>query len=99
MKSRALFPAINLKSVVARAARLILLLIPVNLRPLLQDRIQQRTVDLYVAVVTDEAQFPEFVHEGTDARSRRADHFRQRTLIETRIDGFRAALLAEIGEQ
>jgi hypothetical protein len=71
----------------------------VYLRPLLQDRVQQRTVNLYSAVVADEAQFSEFVHEGTDAGSRRADHLRQRPLIETCVDGLRAALLAEIGEQ
>ncbi len=56
-------------------------------------------MNLYPAVVTDEPQFPEFVHEGTHAGSRRADHLRQRPLIETCVDGLRAALLAEIGEQ
>jgi hypothetical protein len=30
-------------------------------------------MNFYPAVVIDEPQFPEFVHEGTDAGSRRAD--------------------------
>ena len=41
-----------------------------------QDDIQQRTVDLQLAVVLDEAQFPESVHEKADSRTSRADHFR-----------------------
>ena len=65
----------------------------------MQDRVQQRLMDFHLAVVTDETQFPEFVHEGADAGSRGADHFRQRPLIETGIDRLRAAFLAEIGEQ
>ena len=36
-------------------------------------------MDLAVGVV-DEAQFPEFVHEKIDTRSRGADHFRQHPL-------------------
>jgi len=38
-------------------------------------------------------------YKGTDAGSRHADHLRQRPLIDIRIDGLRAAFLAEIGEQ
>lgn len=56
-------------------------------------------MDLHIAIVTDEAQFPEFVHEGTDAGSRRANHLRQRPLIEICIDGLGAARLAEIGQK
>jgi hypothetical protein len=41
-----------------------------------QDDIQQRTVDLQLAVVLDEAQLPESVHEKADSRTSRADHFR-----------------------
>ena len=55
-------------------------------------------MDFDIAIVTDEAQLSKFVHEGTHAGSRRTDHFRQRPLIEIRIDGLRTAFLAEIGE-
>ena len=37
-------------------------------------------VDLAVAVVVDEAQFPKFVHEKIDSRPRCADHLRQSLL-------------------
>ena len=36
----------------------------------------------HVAVVLDEAEPPEFVHEGIDARARRADHVGERFLAE-----------------
>ena len=41
-----------------------------------QDDIQQRTMDLELAVVLDESHFPESVHEKADSRTSRADHFR-----------------------
>jgi hypothetical protein len=47
-----------------------------------QDDIQQRTVDLQLAVVLDEAQFPESVHEKADSRGSCADHFRQSLLTD-----------------
>jgi len=37
-------------------------------------------VDLKSAIVTNEAQFLEFIHEKIDPRSRRANHFRQHLL-------------------
>jgi hypothetical protein len=45
-----------------------------------QDDRQKRLVDLDPAVVFDEAQLPELVHEHIDPRARRADHFCQHLL-------------------
>jgi len=50
-------------------------------RSLLQQG-SQRTINLEPAVVTDEAQLAEFVHEEIDARSRGADHIGQRVLAD-----------------
>jgi hypothetical protein len=41
---------------------------------------QERSVDLETAVVFDETELPEFVHEKIDPRACRADHFRERFL-------------------
>src|SRR5258708_33963376 len=60
---------------------------------------QQRVVDLDIAVVPDEAQFPELVHEGVHARPGRADDLRQRLLADLRRDWLRCAVLAEVSEQ
>ena len=69
-----------------RAARLLALFLWVarqqwaalsfNLWLIVENYVQQGTVDFNAAVVFNKTQFPEFVHEKTDARSRRADHFR-----------------------
>ena len=45
-----------------------------------QDNTQERIVDVDLAVVLDEAEFPEFVHEKIDPRPRRANHLRQHLL-------------------
>jgi hypothetical protein len=44
-----------------------------DLRLIAQNHVQQGTVDFNLAVVINKAQLPKFVHEKTDARSRRAD--------------------------
>src|SRR5215203_2936391 len=75
------------------------LLILVNVGLLVQHGIEQRTMDLYFAVVIDEPLFAEFVHEKAYPGSGGADHFGQRFLTEGNRDGFAAAFLAEIGEQ
>ena len=69
-----------------RAARLLALFLRVarrsgqqlsfNLWLIAENYVQQGTVDFNAAVVVNKTQFPEFVHEETHARSRRADHFR-----------------------
>ena len=64
-----------------------------------QDSVQQRTVNLDLAVVVDVPLFPEFVHEKTDPGTRGADHFRQRLLAEGDRDRLFAMLLAEIRQQ
>ena len=45
-----------------------------------QDDTEEGIVDLDLAVVLDEAQFPEFVHEEIDPGPRCANHLRQRLL-------------------
>ena len=46
----------------------------------MQDNTQERFVDLKSAIVMNEAQFPEFIHEKVDSGARRADHLRQHFL-------------------
>src|ERR1700730_15013091 len=64
-----------------------------------QDDTQQRGVDFQVAVVVDEAQLPEFVHELADARACRADDLGQRLLADGGRNGLRPAILAEIRQE
>jgi hypothetical protein len=47
---------------------------------IVENHVQQGTVDFDAAVVINKTQFPEFVHEKTHARSRRADHLRHVSL-------------------
>src|ERR1700738_39371 len=72
------------------------LLVLMYLRLVPQHSIQQRSVNLDLAVVVDVALFPEFVHEKTYPGTRGADHFRQRLLTEGDRDRLFAVLLAEI---
>ena len=50
-------------------------------------------------VVIDQTQFPEFVHEVADARSRGANHARERLLADLPDDRLRNAALVEICQQ
>ena len=47
---------------------------------IVEDNTQERTVDVKAAVVPDETQFLEFVHEEVDPRTRCANHFSQQLL-------------------
>src|ERR1700720_2001628 len=47
---------------------------------LVQDNTQQRSIDLKSAVVFDESELPEFVHEEVNPWACCADHLRQRLL-------------------
>jgi hypothetical protein len=60
----------------AQCAHLSLDLLSLDMRLVMQNDIQQRTVDLDAAVVVNEAQFSKFVHEKTHAGPRRSDHIR-----------------------
>ena len=71
----------------------------VDVRLLVQNHIQQRTMDFYAAVVIDKTQFSKFVHESTDARSRRADHLCECLLADFRQDRFGFAFLPKIREK
>ena len=57
-------------------------------------------MDLKTTVVIDEAQLPEFVHEGTDSRPGGAHHLGQGLLANLRnFCSFPDAILAESSEQ
>ena len=60
-----------------------------------QNNAQKATVDSEPAVVVNEAQLFELVHEMTDARPRGADHLRQTFLIDPGEDWFGTAFLAK----
>jgi hypothetical protein len=47
-----------------------------HLASFVQDNTQEGSVDVQAAVVPDESEFPEFVHEKIDPGPRCADHFR-----------------------
>ena len=63
-----------------------------------QDDIQQRTVDLDPTVVVYEAKLPKLVHEEADARPCRPDHLSQRLLAYLRDYRLGFAFLAEVGQ-
>src|ERR1051326_1617049 len=52
-----------------------------------------------LAVVVDEAQLPEFIHERAHPRSRCANHFRERLLADLCNDRLRSTLLAEVCQE
>src|SRR3981081_1924857 len=66
---------------------------------LVQDNTQEGIVDVDLAVVLDEAQFPEFVHEKIDPGPRCANHFRQHLLRYSGKHLLRLALRAIAREQ
>src|SRR5260370_36101398 len=68
----------------------------VDLGLLVQNHVQQGTVDFNVAVAITKTQFPKSVHEKAYARSRRADHIRQSLLADFRYDWLRPTFLATI---
>ena len=67
-----------------------------NLRFIVQNHVQQGTVDFNVAVVVNETQFPKLVHEKTHARACRSDHFRQCLLADFRNDRLGPTFFAKI---
>ncbi len=58
-----------------------------------KDNAEEGTVHVQSAVVFQEAQFSELVHEEMDAGPRGADHLGQRFLTDLRNDWFRLACL------
>jgi hypothetical protein len=69
---------------------------PLDVRPVRQNDIQERAVDSQVAVVVNQAQVSELIHETAHARSRFADHLRERFLADLRDDRLGSTFLAEI---
>jgi len=53
------------------------------LRLVVENNVEQRAVDLQTAVVMNEPQFPEPVHEKAHSRTRGADHFCQGLLANS----------------
>src|ERR1700737_1157945 len=68
-------------------------------RLLMQNRAQQRIVDLDMPVVADEAQFAKLVHEMAGSGSSGADHLLERFLADVRIYRLRGSFHSEIREQ
>jgi hypothetical protein len=66
---------------------------------LVQYHAQERSVDLKSAVVLDEAQFPELVHEEIDARACCANHLGQRFLRHLGENSMGLVLFAVLGKQ
>jgi hypothetical protein len=64
-------------------------------RLVVQNNIQQRTVDLHIAIVFDKSQLSEFVHEMAYAGPRGANHLRKRLLTDFRYDRLRRSFLAK----
>ena len=56
-------------------------------------------MDLDMAIVVEKTQFTEFIHKKADARSGRADNFRQCLLADVGTDRLRLAILSEIRQQ
>ena len=69
------------------------------MRLLVQNDIQQRTVNLDAAVVVNEAQFSKLVHEKTNAGPGRADHVRERFLADFRDQWLRFVILAKVRQE
>src|SRR6202043_3096555 len=69
------------------------------LRLVIQHRVQERTVNLDLAVIANESELAKLVHEKADAGARGADHFCQRLLADMGRDRLRGAFLAEICQQ
>jgi hypothetical protein len=64
-----------------------------------ENYVEQQTVDLQSAVVMDETQFPEPVHEKADSRASGVNHLGQRLLTDLGNHGFRNTLLAKMRQQ
>src|ERR1051325_7477462 len=60
---------------------------------------QQRTVNLHLAVVLDEAQFSKTVHKKAYPRSRRPHHVREGLLAEFRDHRLGFGFLSELSQQ
>jgi hypothetical protein len=69
------------------------------MRLVVQNDIQQLTVDFDAAVVVNKSQFSKFVHEETYPGSRRSDHLRKRLLADFREDRLRFLVLAKVRQQ
>src|SRR5208283_2380521 len=64
-----------------------------------QNDVEQRAVHLQTAVVMNETQFPESVHEKTDSRTSRTDHLGQGLLADLGNYRLGFAFLAKMSEQ
>jgi len=65
----------------------------------MKDEVQQRLMNLNMAVIADEPQLPEAVHEKADARTDGSYHLSQGLLADLSEDRFRLALIAIIRQQ
>src|SRR5579859_8005819 len=66
---------------------------------IVEDHIQQGTVDFQSAVVLDESKLSKPIHEEVHARPRRPDHLRENFLTDLGNHVLRPAFLSEMREQ
>ena len=68
-------------------------------RIVMEDDVQQGTMDDEVTVIINETQLAELVHEHTNARSGGADHIGEGFLAHFGNDGFSLSLFSKIGHE
>jgi hypothetical protein len=73
--------------------------LPLEAGIVVKDHVQQGIVDFELAVITDEPELAKLIREEAHARSRHADHFRERLLTEFRYDRLWLPLLAKVRHQ
>jgi hypothetical protein len=59
-----------------------------------ENNAQEGRIDVETAIVANETEFPEFIHEEIDSGARRPDHFRQSLLRYLGDHFFRPVFLA-----
>jgi len=64
-----------------------------------QNYAEQRAVHLQAAIVVNETQFPEAVHEEADSRTSSSHHLGQNFLTDFRDHGFGLTHFAKVSEQ
>lgn len=64
-----------------------------------EDDVEEGTVHVHPAVVFNEAQFEELIHEETDTGAYGTDHLSEQFLTDLRDHRFRLAFFSEVGQQ
>src|SRR6266481_5474866 len=81
------------------SARSVASFVSANLRLVIQDRVQERIMNLDFSVIGNEAELSKLVHEKADAGAGCPDHLCQGLLAHLCRDGLWGAILSEICQQ